>query len=127
MQPLDKYETKLLDGWNEVYKKGQLTLWVLLALKDGEKYMAEIKAFIAKHASKPIAADDQSMYRALRRYHAAMLISFTTAPGDSGPERKVYCLTPTGSRVLAAFTEQNIVNVFYDESIKALITRKEEQ
>ena len=33
----------LLTSWEETYKKGQLTLWVFLALKDGQKYVDEIK------------------------------------------------------------------------------------
>ncbi|NLT50195.1 MAG: PadR family transcriptional regulator, partial [Ignavibacteria bacterium] len=30
---------ELLSAWEETYKKGQLTLWVFLALKDGKKYV----------------------------------------------------------------------------------------
>ena len=36
----------LLSSWEETYKKGQLTLWIFLALKDGQKYVDEIKKFI---------------------------------------------------------------------------------
>jgi hypothetical protein len=33
----------LLQSQEETYKKEQLTLWFSLALKDGEKYVDEIK------------------------------------------------------------------------------------
>ena len=36
----------LLSSWEQTYKKGQLTLWIFLALKDGQKYVDEIKEFI---------------------------------------------------------------------------------
>ena len=38
--------TDLLNSWEETYKKGQLTLWIFLSLKDGDKYVDEIKYFI---------------------------------------------------------------------------------
>src|SRR5215475_10745581 len=95
----DEYARKLLAGWEDVYKKGQLTLWVLLALKDGPKHMAEIKAFLERATNGTLTVDDQSLYRALRRYDETELADYETAPGN-GPERKVYRLSKLGERVL---------------------------
>ena len=39
----EKIRDMLLAGWEDVYKKSQLTLWILIALKDGEKSMASVK------------------------------------------------------------------------------------
>ena len=39
---------ELLNSWEETYKKGQLTLWIFLSLKDSSKYVDEIKSFIEK-------------------------------------------------------------------------------
>lgn len=119
---LTDYEQRLLEGWEEVFKKGQLTMWIMLALKDGPKHMAEIKQFIADSTIGSLSADDQSMYRALRRYNDAEMINFTTTPGDGGPDRKVYALSTIGVRVLDVFTKHNIVDVFYKPSIRKLIT-----
>ncbi len=110
---LNNYEQGLLSGWEDVFKKGQLTIWIMLSLKDGPKHMTEIKKFIEKATKGALTADDQSMYRALRRYNDAELIDFTNQPGDGGPERKIYQLTETGSKVLAAFVERNIINIFF--------------
>ena len=30
----------LVADWDDVYKKGQLSLWILLAIADGKKYAA---------------------------------------------------------------------------------------
>lgn len=119
---LDDYETKLLQGWEEVYKKGQLTLWIMLALGESPKHMVEIKQFISKATNGTLTADDQSMYRALRRYHDAEMVIYTTEPGKAaGPDRKVYTLTDVGRRVLTTFAQRNIIQVFYDKTNQLLI------
>lgn len=118
---LNDYEQKLLEGWEDVYKKGQLTIWTMLALKDKPKHMAEIKEFIKKSTHGVLSADDQSMYRALRRYNDAELINFVSEPGEGGPDRKVYSLTQTGCNILAEFLGRNITAIYYQESVIELI------
>jgi len=124
MNELDKYETKLLQAWEDVHKQGQLTLWIMLALKDGPKYMAQVKEFILRSTKDRINADDKSLYRALRRYHDSELVKFTELPSPGGgPDRKVYGLTTVGSRVLKEFLRHNIVEVFYNSDNRKLIER----
>lgn len=120
MAKLNNYEQKLLDGWEDVYKKSQLTLWVLLALKDGPKYMAKIKKFIHVNSKGTISVDDQSIYRALRRYNDADLVTFREKPA-SGPDIKVYRLTDTGKTVLREFVKRNISDIFLDPSVQKLL------
>src|SRR3972149_10320400 len=103
MDKLDKYEQKLLDGWEEVFKKGQLTLWIMLALKDGPKHMEEIKQFIHKATNGTLSADHQSMYRPLRRYYDAEMAVFVQEPGKGGPDRKVYSISEVGRKILNEF------------------------
>ena len=44
----DKLLSELLSAWEETYKKGQLTLWIFLALKEDKKYVDEaVDALIA--------------------------------------------------------------------------------
>lgn len=117
---LSDYEHKLLAGWDEVLKKGQLTLWIMIALYEGPKHMAEIKSYINAVTNGTLSADDKSMYRALRRYNDAEMIGFTNEPGDNGPDRKVYQLTDTGKAVLSGFVSRNIVPVFYKPMVKEL-------
>lgn len=119
---LNSYEEKLLAGWEDVHKKGQLTLWVLLALKDGQKHMGEIKQFILEATNGSLQVDDKSLYRALRRYADVELTRYETLPGDRGPSLKAYALTPTGEKVLDAFVRRNISTVFYKPEIRQLIT-----
>lgn len=120
---LDHYEEKILNGWEEVFKKGQLTLWIMLALKDGTKHMAEVKQFITEATNGTLTADDQSMYRALRRYYDVELVDFRQEPGKSGPDLKIYNLTELGLKILNVFVKRNITSVFFKPGIKQLIER----
>lgn len=112
---------KLLEGWEEVFKRGQLTLWILLALKDRSKHMAEIKDFIFDATKGTLGADDKSLYRALRRFDKADMVDFKMVPSRSGPELKVYDLTETGRNVLDIFVKRNITAVFFNQNVKELL------
>ena len=120
MSDLTKYEQTLLDGWEDVHKKAQLTLWILLALKDAPRHMVEIKTFIGERTNDTISADDKSMYRALRRFADADLIDFEAEASESGPDKKRYYLTGIGRKTLTAFLERNIQDVFLNPDNKKL-------
>jgi DNA-binding PadR family transcriptional regulator len=117
----DKYEGQLLAGWEEIYKRGQLTLWILLALYDGPKHMSLIKEYIQSHTNSMLTADDQSMYRALRRYDETELVTFKTEQAANGPDHKVYGLTKTGQHVLVQFVQRNIVVLLHEPMIKKIM------
>ncbi|HSW81763.1 MAG TPA: hypothetical protein VLG40_05230 [Candidatus Saccharimonas sp.] len=118
---LNDYESTLLSGWEDLYKKAQLSVWILLALKDGPKQMAGIKAFAKTVLQVHIATDDRSMHRSLRRLANAKIIGHVAKPSQKGPNAKEYCLTPTGQRVLQAFLARNIIAPFYNERVSQLI------
>ncbi len=54
---------ELLSAWEETYKKGQLTLWIFLSLKDGKKYVDEIKGFVEEQSNQTMTCESQSLYR----------------------------------------------------------------
>ena len=112
------YELKLLSGWEDVFKKSQLTLWILLALHDGPKHMTDIKDFITKATNGLIVADDKSVYRALRRFNDVEMVEYQSQSNDKGPDRKLCILTVTGRTVLSQFVRRNIVGVFFKDSIR---------
>lgn len=118
----DNFEEKLLQGWEEVHKKSQLTFWILLSLKDGPKHMSDMKSFMAAKTNGLVEADDKSMYRALRRFTDVDIVSFSLEQNQNGPDRKVYQLTEAGLRVLNSFTKRNIIDVYYKSDIKKLLT-----
>lgn len=122
---LTTFEQRILDTWEEVYKKGQLTLWILLSLKHQPKHMTAIKKFITRATNNSLSADDQSMYRALRRFAEMELITYREIPSTRhGPDLKVYSLTATGARVLNTFIKKNVTAIFYKKKIKKLLNNQ---
>ncbi len=68
------YEDKVLAGWEEVYKRGQLTFWTLLSLSEGTKTMDQVKQWLELTTKKTITVEDRSLYRVLQRFHTAELV-----------------------------------------------------
>jgi PadR family transcriptional regulator, regulatory protein PadR len=116
----------LLSAWEETYKKGQLTLWIFLSLKDGKKYVDEIKTFVEEQSHQTMTCESQSLYRTLRKFQHIGVVDFETGEGYKGPERKYYFLTGLGQKLLEAFISRNI-NLFFNERIKTLLNQEDKQ
>ena len=113
----------LLSSWEETYKKGQLTLWIFLALKDEDKYVDEIKTFIEEKSKRTIRCEEQSLYRNLRKYQHIEVVNYNLKKGNKGPDRKYYYLTDTGKELLEKFIERNI-NLFFSTDINKLLKKQ---
>lgn len=114
---LDEYEQKVLEGWEEVYKRGLFTMWLLLAVRAEPRYSAEIADFVATHTGGMMTADDRSLYRALRRLKQLELVEDSERPGErTGAGRRYFELTPSGHNVLEAFLDRNIRNIYVNGS-----------
>jgi PadR family transcriptional regulator PadR len=120
MKENDKMHEELLNAWEETYKKGQLTLWIFLALKEGPKYVNELQETIEQFTKGTIRAEEQSLYRTLRKFYHLKMVDFSSGKGHKGPDRKYYHLTPLGQSLLQSFIERNIL-LFFDESLKELL------
>ena len=111
----------LVADWDEVYKKGQLSLWVLLAVYDGKKYAAQISDFMSEATNGEFEVKEQSLYRALRRFDDMGLVRITLEESpSSGPKRKYYQLTQTGEVVVGRFVTLNIAPLLQPHIIKLL-------
>ncbi len=121
---MDNLVDELLLAWEETYKKGQLTLWIFLALKDGKKYVDEIKLFIEIESKHTMQCEEQSLYRNLRKLHHIGAVDFESGKGHKGPERKYYYLTALGKDLLTKFVERNI-QLFFSPNIAKLLATEE--
>ena len=119
----NKQLSELLSAWEETYKKGQLTLWIFLSLKDGKKYVDEIKSFVEEQSNQSMTCEDQCLYRNLRKYQHIGVVDFETGKGNKGPERKYYFLTNQGKELLNQFITRNI-NLFFNHKIKNLLKQE---
>lgn len=115
----ERYIEELLHTWEENHKKGQLSLWILVSLRDQARYPREISEFVGDVAPS-MAPEGQSLYRALRRFHDLELVTYESKKGSRGPDRKYYRLTRLGRSVLAAFVERNI-KPLYARRVRALL------
>lgn len=106
---LTPIEREFLDAWEEIYKRGHLTFWVLLALSAKPLATPELYATINTFSASNFTVTEQSMYRALRRFHDVGLIEI-----KKGKDRrsKLYALTETGRNVLRGFVERNIAPLY---------------
>lgn len=115
----EKLINQLLEAWEETYKKGQLTLWILLALKDGDKYSDEIMQFISETSLHTMTCEEQSLYRILRKFEHLGIVSTYSGKGNKGPDRKYIKLTALGITLLQKFIDRNI-KLFSQPSITKL-------
>lgn len=113
---------ELLDQWEEVYKRGLLSFWMLLLLDEREMYGYEMGEAITVISKGTMTVDDNSIYRALRRFADAGLVASEKRNSDLGPPRRYFWLTGLGRALLADFIERNI-SVFYDNDVVKAVER----
>ena len=120
MKADDALHKELLSAWEETYKKGQLTLWIFLSLKAGPNYVSGLQESIERFSKGTIHAEEQSLYRTLRKYYHLKMVDFSAGKGHKGPDRKYYHLTSLGESLLQSFVERNI-QLFFEEPLKELL------
>jgi DNA-binding PadR family transcriptional regulator len=115
----------LLIKWEETYKKGLLSFWILLLLYERPSYPYEMSAEVAKISQGTISVDDNSIYRALNRFEAVGIVRSELQQSNTGPQRRYYNLTHTGKTLLAQFIQRNIqvFEVFETPSVSERITK----
>ena len=116
----DKNQVALLAQWEETYKKGLLSFWLLLLLAQREAYPYEIKGAIAELSQDTIRAEDNSIYRALKRLAQSGVVDSEVRPSDNGPNRRYFYLTELGRDLLDQFITRNIM-VFQHPEVADLI------
>jgi DNA-binding PadR family transcriptional regulator len=112
---------ELLNKWEESYKKGLLSFWILLLLYERPSYPYEMSAEVAKISQGTISVDDNSIYRALNRFESVGIVKSELQQSTTGPQRKYYSLTNTGKALLTEFIQRNI-QVFESPAVAERIT-----
>ena len=120
MNNTEEYRQELLAAWEETYKKGQLTFWLLLSLRQEPLYVSELKNKIEEVTEGTISCEEQSLYRSLRKYYDLEIVEYDMREGNKGPERKYYKLTALGEELLNNFIQRNI-KILYNPVLKNLI------
>lgn len=110
----------LLTKWEETYKKGLLSFWILLLLYERPSYPYEMSAEVTKISQDTISVDDNSIYRALNRFESFGIVTSELQQSSTGPQRRYYNLTDTGKTLLIQFIQRNI-KVFETPSVSERI------
>lgn len=111
---------KLLAQWEETYKKGLLSFWLMLLLAQRKAYPYEMKDVIAELSQDTINVDENSIYRALRRLAKSRIVDSELIPSETGPSRRYFYLTELGQKLLERFVQRNIL-LFQQPAITDLI------
>lgn len=98
----------LLEQWEQNYKRGLLSFWILLSLSEREMYAYEMGDEIRTLSRGTVDADDNSIYRALKRFADSGLIRSEKRPSEVGPPRRYFGLTSMGNELLKQFIERNV-------------------
>jgi DNA-binding PadR family transcriptional regulator len=122
MKSNSDYSELIFNSWEQAFLKGQLTFWILIELKESPKCLEEIQLFIKEHTNNVIAFDEQSIYRALRKYYDVELVDYELRDNERGPQRKFYTLTKIGNSVLKQFIERNI-KLFQNKSLVSILNK----
>jgi len=120
METEDKMHEELLGAWEETYKKGQLRLWRWGSLEEGRECVKGSYESIESFSKGTIRAEEQSLYRTLRKFYHLKMVDFSAGKGHKGPDRKYYHLTPLGQSLLQSFIERNIL-LFFEDPLKELL------
>ena len=114
---------QLLTQWEGTYKKGLLSFWLLLLLSQRKAYPYEMKAAIEELSQSSISADENSIYRALKRLAQSGVVDSEVQPSESGPNRRYFFLTNLGQELLTRFISRNIL-VFQHPVVADLIQKR---
>ncbi|MGB8252813.1 MAG: PadR family transcriptional regulator [Anaerolineaceae bacterium] len=112
----------LLAQWEETYKKGLLTFWLLLLLSQRKAYPYEMKSTIMSLSQGSISADENSIYRALNRMSQSGLVGSELHSSETGPSRRYFFLTDQGTTLLSRFITRNIL-IFQNPAVAGAIKK----
>lgn len=99
----------LMEQWEQNYRKGLLSFWMLLVISERPMYAYEMKEEIESLSNGALSADENSIYRALRRFAKGGLVDSEKRPSEIGPDRRYFMLTPLGEELLSKFVKRNIL------------------
>ncbi len=102
------YTASLLKNWESIFRQGMLTFWVFIAIHEDELATKEIVQRVATLTNNTYLTSEQTIYRLLRKHYDLELVDFREIPGNSGPNKKLYRLSPIGKKLLHDFTKRNI-------------------
>lgn len=117
----DKQTQFLLQEWELVHRRSQLSLWILLSISSEKLFAAQINSKIVELTNDTFELKEQSLYRALRRFRSMGIIDSYKEPSpNSGADRIYYQLNAKGKKLMREFIRRNISPYYTDETKKII-------
>jgi len=101
IEDLNQDETEFLQSWEDVYKKGILTFWVLFYVSQDSYDAGALYKVLAKNDT---TLNEHSLYRLLRRLYDVGLLEQDRKQGRN----KFYSISNKGRNILNVFMARNI-------------------
>lgn len=114
------YLGKLLESLELTHKKGQMSQWIFLSLCGQSRCPEEIGQFIVEQTDGKLGYDEQSIYRALRKFDDLELLDFEMRDGLRGPQRKYYSLSVNGKKLFKTFLENYLIPMYSQTNLQLL-------
>ncbi|MCP2620265.1 PadR family transcriptional regulator [Candidatus Aminicenantes bacterium AC-334-K16] len=97
---------KILVKWSREYKKGFLSFFVLIFLKEKPMYGYEIHHRLEELTGQDGFIQESSIYQILKKMQKLGLVSSYWKKSPRGPKRKYYRLQASGLTLLEEFTRE---------------------
>jgi DNA-binding PadR family transcriptional regulator len=97
-----------------------MSQWIFLSLCSQARCPEEIGQFIVEQTEGKLSYDEQSIYRALRKFDDLELLDFEMRDGNRGPQRKYYSLTENGKKLFKTFLENHLIPMYSHNYLQLL-------
>jgi len=104
---------EFLKIWSREYKKGFLTYFILLLLKENPMYGLEIADNLKEIMGGSVRLHGSNIYQILKKLKKNGMVSSKRKNSIKGPARKYYYIEPNGIRLLQIFTEKYILPLHF--------------
>jgi PadR family transcriptional regulator PadR len=99
---------KVLRIWSREYKKGFLTYFILLMLKEKHMYGLEISEKLKEYSDNNVTLDGSNIYQILKKLRKLRMVTIKKVSSSKGPTRKYYYIEKNGLKALRIFTEEYV-------------------
>jgi PadR family transcriptional regulator PadR len=97
--------------WTREYKKGFLSYFVLMLLKDRPTYGFELIGRLSEMTRGEMVFQESGIYHILNNLNRKKFVTAQWRRSDKGPKRKYYHITDSGEQLIGVFTEQSVLPI----------------
>ncbi|MFO7916402.1 MAG: PadR family transcriptional regulator [Candidatus Krumholzibacteriales bacterium] len=109
----DKKTERFLRIWSREYKKGFLTYFILLLLKDTPMYGLEIANKLKHISDRSVRLHGSNIYQILKKLKLHGMVSSKMKDSIKGPSRKYYYIEEKGTELLVVFTQEYVIPLHF--------------